>query len=56
MDWNTVKVRFEQSKPSFVTAGPSESLKWRSGHSYNLTYEQSQGYLFLDNVHSIDKS
>ena len=56
MDSNTVEVRSEQSKLSFVTAGPSESLKRRSRRLYNLAYEQSQGYLFLDDVHSIDKS
>ena len=55
MDRNTVEVGSERSKPSFVIEGPVESFKRRSGRPFDLIYEQSQCYLFLDDMHSKDK-
>ena len=49
-------VASEQTQPSFITAQPGESEERRSGRPYDLAYEQSRDSLFLDGVHSTDKS
>ncbi len=49
------EVESERSKPSFVIKKSGEVLNRRSERSFDLTYEQSQPYLFLNEMHSIDK-
>ena len=49
-------VASEQTQPSFIIAQPGESEERRSGRPYDLAYEESRDGLFLDGVHSTDKS
>lgn len=51
-----VDVPSECAQPSFVTAESGELDKRRSGRPFDLAYEQSRHALFLDDVHSVDKS
>lgn len=47
---------FKQSKPAYVVDGPEECQKRRCACFFDLTYEQSKNFLFLDNMHNTDKS
>lgn len=49
-----VEVPSEQAKPSFITTEAGESDVRRCGRPFDLAYEQSQGGLFLEHVHSED--
>ena len=56
--WNTadIDVPSERAQPSFVTVESGELDKRRSGRPFDLAYEQSRHALFLDVVHSVNKS
>ena len=45
-----------QSKPVYVVDGPGECQERRCACPFDLAYEQSKEFLFLDNMHSTDKS
>ncbi len=51
-----VRLPSGQSKPTFVVDGPGEDLERRCACPFDLAYEQSKEFLFLDNMHSTDKS
>jgi len=51
-----VRSQSRSSKPTFVVNGPEECSKRRCACSYDLIYEQSREFLFLDNMHSTDRS
>jgi len=55
-DHADVRLSFEQSKSTFVVDESEENLKRRCACFFDLTYEQSKKFLFLDNMHSTDKS
>ena len=46
----------DQSKPAYVIDGPGECQERRCACPFHLAYEQSKDFLFLDNMHNIDKS
>ena len=43
-------------KPTFVVDGPGECPERRYACPYDLAYEESREFLFLDNMHSTDRS
>jgi len=43
-------------KPTFVVKGPEECPERRCACLFDLNYEQSKEFLFLDNMHSTDRS
>ena len=43
-------------KPTFVVEGPEECPERRCACPFDLGYEQSKEFLFLDNMHSTDRS
>ena len=45
-----------QSKPAYVVDGPGECQERRCACPFDLAYEQSKDFLFLDNMHNTDKS
>lgn len=45
-----------QSKPVYVVDGPGECQERRCACPFDLAYEQSKEFLFLDNMHNTDKS
>ena len=45
-----------QSNPAYVIDGPGECQERRCAFPFDLAYEQSKDFLFLDNMHNIDKS
>jgi hypothetical protein len=45
-----------QSKPVYVVDGPGECQERRCACPFDLAYEQSKDFLFLDNMHDTDKS
>jgi len=47
---------FEQSKPAYVVDGLGECQERRCACPFDLAYEQSKDFLFLDNMHNTDKS
>ncbi len=51
-----VRSQSRSSKPTFVVNEPEECSKRRCACSYDLIYEQSREFLFLDNMHSTDRS
>lgn len=51
-----VRSQSRPSKPTFVVDGPGECPKRRCACPYDLAYEQSREFLFLDNMHSTDRS
>ncbi len=55
-DHADVHLSFKQSKSTFVVDESEENLKRRCACFFDLTYEQSKKFLFLDNIHSTDKS
>jgi len=55
-DHANVRLSFEQSKSTFVVNELEENLKRRCAYFFDLTYEQSKKFLFLDNMHSTNKS
>ena len=46
----------EPSRPTLVVDGAGESAERRHACPYDLAYEQSRDFLFLDNMHSVDNS
>lgn len=42
--------------PSFVVDGPGECLGRKCAYPYDLAYEQNREFLFLDKIHSVDRS
>jgi len=51
-----VRSQSRPSKPTFVVDGPGECRERRCACPYDLAYEQSRDFLFLDNMHSTDRS
>ncbi|KAL8832497.1 MAG: hypothetical protein Q9191_000224 [Dirinaria sp. TL-2023a] len=47
---------FGQSKPAYVVDGPEECQERRCACPFDLAFEQSKDFLFLDNMYNIDKS
>ena len=45
-----------QSKPAYVVDGPGECQERRCACPFDLAFEQSKDFLFLDNMYSTDKS
>ena len=45
-----------QSKPAYVVDGPGECQERRCACPFDLAFEQSKDFLFLDNMHNTDKS
>jgi len=45
-----------QSKPAYVVDGPGECQERRCACPFDLAYEHSKEFLFLDNMHNTDKS
>lgn len=46
----------EPSRPTLVVDGAEESIERRHACPYDLAYEQSRDFLFLDNMHGVDNS
>lgn len=51
-----VPSHYELSRPILVVDGAGESAERRYACPFDLAYEQSRGFLFLNNMHSVDNS
>ena len=51
-----IQSKSRSTKSTFVVDRPEECLKRRYAHLFDLTYEQSKKYLFINNMHSTDRS
>ena len=51
-----VQSQSRSTKSTFVVDRPGECLERRCACPFNLTYEQSKEYLFINNMHSTDRS